>query len=748
MCTRKIIHLRLFTICVFNILFANKSFEETYLISMFSFLKEVVFMELILSSDAFYSDSPIKELVDYIRDYDEKLGKSIIFYQYPIYVDIEDKTLSPKLMIVSQNCGVIIVNCDTSNDLDKIAELDEDTSSIEDYIFSKLIKSQVKEMKSSRRELSFTLKSVLYLPVVQRKSISKDDFNCELFFSKDEIETILSNEDSNKLTELMIKEICAILEGSKVILKPKNRQISKDDESSKGFILKQMEEQIAYFDSDQKKAALAQLNGPQRIRGLAGSGKTIILCMKAALIHLRNPEKKILYTFMTRSLYDYIETMIIRFYRIFGDGNLPDFDKIQIEHSWGGRNINGVYYSVCQNNGIVPITFKEAKMFSNDPFDFVCEDLLDRTQGNLKQEYDYVLMDEAQDFKPSFYQLCRAIVKNDCLVWCYDDLQNIFDVKIQDTIATFKNKYGWEGIDLVKLNEQFKDLNNDVVLDKTYRNPKEILVMAHAIGFGIYNDVLIQTLENNQHWKDFGYNVISGNCNIGDEMIIERPSENSPLIISKYQKPEQIIEVQSLESREEEILWIADSIENNIKTEFVRADDIIVISLDDKNSKKDLATLSYVLNSREIMTFNITDNFYSKGFISEDCVTLSTVYKAKGNEAAIVYVMGTDVFEYNKNRRNMRNKVFTAFTRAKGWLKISGVDIKDSQLWNEIQCVFDNKFILKFIQTETKYKIERDKKEKQNKIRAKQNLNELKAMGYSKSDIDIMFDEMENVIDE
>lgn len=148
------------------------------------------------------------------------------------------------------------------------------------------------------------------------------------------------------------------------------------------------------------------------------------------------------------------------------------------------------------------------------------------------------------------------------------------------------------------------------------------------------------------------------------------------------------------------------------------------------------------------MTFNITDNFYSKGFISEDCVTLSTVYKAKGNEAAIVYVMGTDVFEYNKNRRNMRNKVFTAFTRAKGWLKISGVDIKDSQLWKEIQCVFDNKFILKFTQTETKYKIERDKKEKQNKIRAKQNLNELKAMGYSKSDIDIMFDEMENAIDD
>ena len=49
--------------------------------------------------------------------------------------------------------------------------------------------------------------------------------------------------------------------------------------------------------------------------------------MKAALIHLREPNKKILYTFMTRSLYDYIETLIIRFYRFFGDGNADTVAK-------------------------------------------------------------------------------------------------------------------------------------------------------------------------------------------------------------------------------------------------------------------------------------------------------------------------------------------------------------------------------------------------------------------------------------
>ena len=47
-------------------------------------------------------------------------------------------------------------------------------------------------------------------------------------------------------------------------------------------------------------------------------------------------------------------------------------------------------------------------------------------------------------------------------------------------------------------------MQNDIVLPKCYRNPKEILVTAHAIGFGIYNDILLQSLENNSHWNDYG----------------------------------------------------------------------------------------------------------------------------------------------------------------------------------------------------------------------------------------------------
>ena len=706
-------------------------------------------MNCIVSSDKLYKDAETNELFEYLKCSLDNSNEYTMYYEYPLYLDIDDKMIVPKLLIISPYAGLFVVNCSSEVKEEMIQQLDDETSQIENYLFSKMIKSNSAILKKSKRELSFDLQSILYLPLVSASKVDTISTDNRRVCEKEDVLRIITEKNCDVTTEMQ-NEICSILEGSKVILKPKKRIIETEDDSSKGYILKKVEEQIAILDLDQKNAALAQITGPQRIRGLAGSGKTIILCMKAALIHLRDPDKKILYTFTTKSLYDYIETLIVRFYRFFGDGNLPDFDKIQIKHSWGGSNVSGVYYTCCRNNGIVPLTFEQAKQsFLVDPFDYACQDLLEKTSGKLKTEYDYVLIDEAQDFRPSFYQLCRAIVKDDCLVWCYDDLQNIFDVKIQDTIATFENKYGAKGINLEELNEQHEDLNNDIVLAKTYRNPLEILVLAHAIGFGIYNDSLIQTLENNQHWNDFGYSVLNGECKKGDNMLIERPRENSPSIISEMQSVNDIIEVNSFNAPEEEIEWVSSSIQNSIINEKLLPEDIIVITLDDKNSRVQLKLIADKLRSKGIESFNLTDRSYSKGFFEENCVTLSTVYRAKGNEAAQVYVIGMQVFEPNANRRSMRNRVFTAFTRAKAWLKISGVNIVGGKLYTEIEHIKENDFKLKFIQTEPKYIIEMSKAKKKTKKptkkQVKKHLEELRKLDLTPEEIIALLQEQSDI---
>ena len=101
-------------------------------------------------------------------------------------------------------------------------------------------------------------------------------------------------------------------------------------------------------------------------------------------------------------------------------------------------------------------------------------------------------------------------------------------------------------------------------------------------------------------------------------------------------------------------------------------EDIAVICLDETNSFNYFNGLEQRLEAKSIATYNVMDRDYVKGFYREGNVTLSSIFKAKGNEAAMVFVIGCDVFEDKKDSRIMRNKVFTAFTRAKIWLRISG----------------------------------------------------------------------------
>lgn len=139
-----------------------------------------------------------------------------------------------------------------------------------------------------------------------------------------------------------------------------------------------------------------------------------------------------------------------------------------------------------------------------------------------------------------------------------------------------------------------------------------------------------------------------------------------------------------------------------------------MISLDDRNAKTYFDRIAVLLHEKGINSYNLTDDYYSKGFIKESAVTLSTVYKAKENEAGYVFVIGCDVFDRDKNSIQMRNKIFIAFTRSKGWLRISGVDIENSNLLKEIRKVKENdlKLIFNYDDMKNSRVIKRDRLDK------------------------------------
>ena len=69
-------------------------------------------------------------------------------------------------------------------------------------------------------------------------------------------------------------------------------------------------------------------------------------------------------------------------------------------HSWGGNVVAGVYSNQCKKYGLTPQKYDGRKT----TFGIACRDLLEKV--DIEPEYDYVVMDEAQDFNKYFYRLC------------------------------------------------------------------------------------------------------------------------------------------------------------------------------------------------------------------------------------------------------------------------------------------------------------------------------------------------------
>jgi len=466
---------------------------------------------------------------------------------------------------------------------------------------------------------------------------------------------------------------------------PLNRKVITDGQTSTqiGEAIKLLDRRIAILDEVQHRTTVQIPPGPQRIRGLAGTGKTILLAMRAAFLHQRFPDAKILFTFHTQSLYNQAKTLITKFYRENIETD-PNWENLHIRHGWGGSQKSGVYWDACKRIGVFPLNFAQAKIMGGvHPLGVACDLLL---KEKLEPVYDYILVDEAQDFPKEFFRVLYKLSKPPhCIYWAYDELQSLSSVAIPTPIECFGNDT--HGKPLVSLDGEYSGgMEKDVVLNRSYRCPIDILMLAHAIGLGIYSSKgCVQMIPDQATWKALGYELESGKIKTGNDVVFVRPAENSPnKIHTIYTGTEDVIQVMKHETRDDEINAVAKSIINLIANEKVLPQNIVVVSLDSKHARDHLSDIQVkLLNGHvESVVPGLVDA--SSEFGEIDKVTLSTVYRAKGNEAPIVFIICFDaIYDYVDEVEN-RNKAFTSISRAKGWVKISGCGTKMVRAQTEI----------------------------------------------------------------
>ena len=671
-------------------------------------------------------DVPAKQVVELLDD-KYKDNEMLVYYKYPIYRgDLPEDLIQAHLLITSARFGVIYIACKIGEHLDD--SYFEYLESLDSNLYKKFVSRT--ELRKSKRELKFDVSGIVLS--------TETKYENETQFSTigDLVEYIESHELKNPLTEDEYTLLVSCIDNTTKMVTKKQRlsDESKDGKLTKGAILNRIQQKETCFDLEQRKVAMVSIDSPQRIRGLAGSGKTILLTMKAALYHLSNPDAEILYTYYTKDLYDLIRRLIERFYRESADNHEPNWKKIHIYHAWGGYELTGVYSTACADLGEPAIDYMAARRNSpSDPFDYVCRSLLSK---DIHPKYDLTLIDEGQDFKNSFYQLCYLLTKNRRIVWAYDEFQNIFNVNVQDEKETFgRDINGNYRVDF-STNE---NPNQDITLKCCYRNPRLVLIGAFSLGLGIYNKSVLQRLESNLHWESLGFKVENGNCNEGDQMIISRPTENTPSIYND-QMGHSSIQWCSFDCLSEESHFVAESIAKDIQSEDLLPDDICVICVDQRHIADYYSAITKELEEYSIKAFNMLNApNANRKFSYEGFVTLATLNKAKGNESGMVYIVGADaLFKYPDNVL-ARNKLFTAITRAKGWVTICGTGKEImNQCSNELTQLESHEYKLVFRQpSEDQTKTVMSGSLKQQKVLKdiKGSFEELKCLGMSEEDI-------------
>ncbi|MBR3882438.1 MAG: DEAD/DEAH box helicase [Clostridia bacterium] len=597
------------------------------------------------------------------------------YYGYPIYIDeITESKICVDLAIVSK-IGVYIFNI--------LTEAVTDYTEMQDSIYVKVEnKFRKQPFLMHKRKLIFDITIITY----SKEILQREDENYIAFSNEDVIDIIEKNKD-DLYDDQKYKNILSGLQEAYGINPRKERE--GVTEGTKAYLINKMNDLVEKYDTKQMEAILSDTKGIQRIRGMAGSGKTIVLARKAVELHMAHRDWIIVVTYSTRALKHQLVNLISKFYAAKNEGAKYDPKKIKIMQAWGAATSPGVYYEICISHGVNPLNFSQAKLKFNKNvvFSKACYEAIQEIKDFHKM-YDCILIDEAQDFDKNFMNLCLNVLGPDKrLVYAYDELQKLNE----ETMPAPKEIFG-------------QDISNDTPLTVCYRNQSKTIVTAHAIGMGLYrkNEGLIQIPSSIDVWQTIGYKTDKDIVE-GGMVELYRTKETSPELLN-YDKDD-IIDFYKYNNSNEVSEALLRMIKENMENDQLLPSDIMIIDMDTIGTSENKNKLDYYLyNNAEYrkLSIHLAGTISPEDFFRKDSIVYSTIFRAKGNEAFMVYIINAQRSAESLTPRSDRNALFTAITRSKGWVRVLGYGDEMQLLCDEFSEIKKNNFKLYFEHYPTK----------------------------------------------
>ncbi|QIA77273.1 DEAD/DEAH box helicase [Rodentibacter caecimuris] len=253
--------------------------------------------------------------------------------------------------------------------------------------------------------------------------------------------------------------------------------------------LDKIKKKIILFDAEQTRFIFQEPDNHSkkiRIQGLSGTGKTELLLHKLKELYTQPDSPKIAFSCHNKVLANSLRERVPDFFDFMRIEQQIKWDeKLFCFHAWGSsfNKFSGLYRYICDFYNIPFMSYSRV-----NTFDKVCKIALENINILISKEdfqeqeryaFDYILLDESQDFPNEFIELCNLVVRNKLYI-AGDIFQSIFDSNI------------------------LSDEEPDYLLNKCYRTAPKTLMLSHSVGMGLFEDKKIRWLSK-EAWEACGY---------------------------------------------------------------------------------------------------------------------------------------------------------------------------------------------------------------------------------------------------
>lgn len=455
--------------------------------------------------------------------------------------------------------------------------------------------------------------------------------------------------------------------GDSSLLKMRDRRRGAARRTGLGIRIDALELNGSRFSSEQLRLANAEFDGrPQLIRGVAGSGKTMVLIKNLVNLVDRNlNEEQLAFGFEKRprryGIVCYNESLVgllrMRFaqaYRQLTHDGPPD--SVHIDYMNGFLSeLTGADHSTRKG----PLLYQRYAHYPEPKSALIAGNYLDQLD-RLEQAspetyesllYDAIYVDEGQDLYEEEYKLLMRLIRPDAktgaknIVIFYDDAQNLYG----------RPRPKWSDLGIAVSGGRTE------VMRRCYRNTKQVIEFALNVLLGVQAEIRAQT----RQFADIRYltdnRLVTELDDRWEVNFAERSSDIHP-------------EVCLFASRDEEVSWIESKIEYLLRREHVRSEDIAVICRDwemvaalETGISKLTPEIGRVIKPSWGGPGNPDKKIY---IFQQDALTIGSVKSVKGYDCPIVFL--TEADEYTTKSED-RASFYVAATRSKLCLYVTGM---------------------------------------------------------------------------